>query len=46
MLRCICLGSKKINLSQVFAGQAVGIKEVRDDIWLVSFMNYVWDTSI
>jgi putative transposase len=24
----------------VFAGQAVGIKEVQDDIWLVSFMDY------
>jgi putative transposase len=40
--RCgrICLGKTKINLSQVFAGQAVGIKEVHDDIWLVSFMDY------
>ena len=40
--RCgrICLGNKKINFSQVFAGQAVGIKEVHDDIWLVSFMDY------
>ena len=40
--RCgrICLGHKKINFSQVFAGQAVGIKEVHDDIWLVSFMDY------
>jgi putative transposase len=28
------------NSSQVFAGQAVGIKEVQDDIWLVSFMDY------
>jgi hypothetical protein len=36
----ICLGNKKINFSQVFAGQAVGIKEVHDDIWLVSFMDY------
>jgi hypothetical protein len=36
----ICLGRKKINFSQVFAGQAVGIKEVHDDIWLVSFMDY------
>jgi hypothetical protein len=36
----ICLGSKKIHLSTVFAGQAVGIKEVNDDIWLVSFMDY------
>jgi hypothetical protein len=31
---------KKINLSTCLAGQAVGIKEVDDDIWLVSFMNY------
>src|SRR5437667_10844069 len=38
--RRICLGKKKINFSQVFAGQAVGIKEVHDDIWLVSFMYY------
>jgi hypothetical protein len=40
--RCgrICLGNKKINFSQVFAGQAVGIKEVHDDIWLVTFMDY------
>jgi putative transposase len=39
--RCgrICKGKKKINFS-VFAGQAVGIKEVHDDIWLVSFMDY------
>src|SRR6266700_4041797 len=39
--RCgrICLGKKKINFSTVFAGQAVGIKEVHDDIWLVSFMD-------
>jgi hypothetical protein len=36
----ICPGSKKINLSQVFAAQAVGINEVHDYIWLVSFMNY------
>jgi Domain of unknown function (DUF892) len=38
--RRICLGHKKINFSQVFAGRAVGIKEVQDDIWLVSFMDY------
>ena len=36
----ICLRGKKINLSQVFAGQAVGIKEINDKIWLVSFMDY------
>ena len=40
--RCgrICMGKLKINFSTVFAGQAVGIKEVHDDIWLVSFMDY------
>ncbi len=32
--------SQKINFSQVFAGQAVGIKEVHDDIWPVNFMDY------
>jgi putative transposase len=36
----ICLGHRKINFSKVFAGQAVGINEVRDEIWLVSFMDY------
>jgi hypothetical protein len=36
----ICLKGKKINFSVVFAGQNIGIKEVSDKIWLVSFMNY------
>lgn len=36
----ICIGSRKINLSVVFAGQTVGIREVDDKIWLVSFMDY------
>jgi hypothetical protein len=36
----ICIGRRKINLSQVFVGQNVGIKEVADKIWLVSFMHY------
>ena len=36
----ICVGKRKINLSTVFAGQNIGIKEVSDRIWLVSFMNY------
>ena len=31
---------KKINISIVLAGQTLGIKEVDDDIWLVSFMHY------
>ena len=30
----------KINLSQVFAGQRVGVTQVSDRIWLVSFMLY------
>ena len=36
----ICMHRKKINLSTVMAGQRVGIKEVDDGIWLVSFMHY------
>ena len=40
--RCgrLCLGRRKINLSNVFAGQMVGIREVADQVWLVSFMDY------
>jgi putative transposase len=36
----ICIGRRKVNLSYVFAGQNVGIKEVSEKIWLVTFMNY------
>ena len=36
----ICIGRRKINLSRAFAGQLVGIREVADEIWLVSFMEY------
>lgn len=36
----ICYNRKKINLSQVFAGQTVGIKQVDNRIWLVSFRDY------
>ncbi len=36
----ICFKRRKINLSQVFAGQNVGIKEIAEQIWLVSFMHY------
>lgn len=40
--RCdrICIGKRKINPSTVFAGKTVGIPEVADQIWLVSFMEY------
>jgi hypothetical protein len=36
----ICMHRKKINISGVLAGQRLGIKEVDDGIWLVSFMQY------
>jgi putative transposase len=36
----ICIERRKINLSTVFAGQNVGIKQVSDKVWLVSFMQY------
>ena len=36
----ICFKRRKINLSTVFAGQNVGIKQVSDHIWLLSFMEY------
>lgn len=36
----ICFKTRKINLSQLFAGQRVGIKQVDDRLWLVSFMDY------
>ena len=36
----ICMGRRKINLSIVFAGQNVGVKQVSDKVWLVSFMKY------
>ena len=40
--RCgrICIGKRKIDLSQVFSGQLVGIREVEEKIWLVSFLNF------
>ena len=36
----IRFGRRKINLSTVFAGQNVGVKEVSDNVWLVSSMDY------
>jgi putative transposase len=36
----ICYQRRKINLSQVFAGQKVGVKQTADHVWLVSFMEY------
>jgi transposase InsO family protein len=36
----ICMHRKRINISTVLAGQRLGIKEVDEGIWLVSFMRY------
>ena len=36
----ICMHRKRINVSTVLAGQRVGIKEVDEGIWIVSFMHY------
>jgi len=36
----ICIGRRKLHLSHVFAGQPVGIREVSEKIWLVTFMHY------
>lgn len=36
----ICYQRRKINVSQVFAGQKVGVKQVSEHIWLVTFMDY------
>ena len=36
----VCMHRKKINISYVLAGQRVGLKEVDEGIWIVSFMHY------
>ena len=36
----ICYRGRKVNVSQVFAGQLVGVRQVRERIWLVTFMDY------
>jgi putative transposase len=40
--RCgrICFQGRKINFSHVFAGQNVGVTQVSERIWLVTFMHY------
>ena len=41
MMVCrLCLHRERSNISTVLAGQKLGIKEVDDGIWLVSFMHY------
>jgi hypothetical protein len=36
----ICMHRKKINISTIMAGQRLGLKEVDNGIWLVSFIAY------
>ena len=36
----ICYQRRKINVSQVFAGQTVGVTQVDDHLWLVTFIHY------
>ena len=36
----ICMHRKRVNISTVLAGQRLGIKEVDEGIWIVSFMRY------
>jgi putative transposase len=40
--RCgrICFNGRKINLSHALAGQNVGVTQVGEHVWLVSFMQY------
>jgi putative transposase len=35
-----CFKKRKVNLSQVFAGQQVGVRQVDEHTWLVTFMQY------
>jgi putative transposase len=36
----ICFKRRKVNLSHVFAGQNVGVTQVGERVWLVTFMRY------
>jgi putative transposase len=36
----ICFKGRKVNLSHVFAGQNIGVTQVNERIWLVTFMHY------
>jgi len=36
----LCMHRKKINISTALAGQKLGVKEVDDGIWLVTFIDY------
>ena len=36
----LCYRGRKVNVSQVFAGQLVGVRQTGERIWLVTFMDY------
>ena len=36
----ICMNNTKIHISSALTGQHIGVKEVEEGIWLVSFMDY------
>ena len=36
----LCFQGRQVNLSQVFAGQNVGVTQVGERLWLVTFMQY------
>ena len=36
----ICIEKKKINLSRVFAGHSIELKQISDESWLVTFIDY------
>ena len=40
--RCgpICFKGRKVNLSHALAGQNIGVTQVGDGLWLVTFMQY------
>ena len=41
MTQCgICFKPRKVNLSRVFAGQNVGMTQVGERVWSVTFMRY------
>jgi putative transposase len=41
----VCFRGRKVNLSQIFAGQSVGVTQVRERIWLVIFNAAIWGIS-
>jgi len=42
VVRCgrICFKRRTVNPSQVFAGRNVGVTQVAERVWLVTFMHY------